>query len=843
MMNGNANWLKLALPLGAALVLGGCPSGSGPNGNADACEVNADCDPGLVCTDGACAEFLTCELKQAGCKKNCAATSATSCTVSADCAAGKLCVAGACADPVACAGDEFCFETTSGAECRKAGCRVAADCSGGDVCLDGECKPKSAITDTPDECVVTNQARTFATNAVVPVTAVALKAGKVIPYSTDFTVTLDAAATAFTLAGTSLTATATAGSADVTVAFGSVTCVATFANAGQLLADTHRVVLYRTAGTNGLPEAVTGFNNDNFKLVRASGAAESVTATPVASAPGTYLITTAAAVGSDPFVALSILSGDYNAASIYFGNGFLDAAVPLEPLSVTTGFGGEPAFADFDKEFPTLAKAQIALAFAGGSLPLTSLLNFNVDLFIGDLAPKALSLESLNPNAQCNVVTNAASDDFAAFVGQSCAMASDCGPAGTPLTCDGPTGEKVCTDGRVPLPRALYLAYSNARFGPNCDGVAVRAIPGRRIGWSLGTKLPFEQIGAIAGLVTGDTLDIGAIIGGVLPLFDNFSFGSDSLGTKSVLKPVAFDTWKTYREKNLSSAKGDTANFPFLSVAPAKRLKFTQNFGAVIPDDFAPGVSNGKLNGMITLVAAVSPAYGIVPLGVGAGVDQDGDGKLDSLSPGDPRFPAEKVHTRFSAPSAEVADSDVIAVLAATNFADLTSDAPQSSAVRVKGVVARDRAAGIGWSGANPTFPSVQDGVQGVTIPVNATYSLTANTITLPELSKTAAGADADVIVLRISRDGAKRYWTVIVDASAIADNATIRLPTDGLTTANDIIVADKTTLSFTATALKFSSTANFKGRIGPASGKDLEITAGETAAFSLFLQNITKAN
>lgn len=810
--------------VGAALTLQACP-----NITVDIrqkCSEDGDCDTGLLCDTNkkVCVEYLSCGLKQNGCSGSCESTAEAGdlCATSADCATGQVCADGVCAAASPCAADEFCREGDTGAECRKAGCRVESDCNGGQKCIASECVSYTA--DTPDACTLVGGGIFGAGATGIKLTAVATKNGVVVPYLTaSGVITIENGADAsqqFELDGTTAAKAKTGASAGEDTAkavfSGGVSCTAKLVLAAEPGAGASRVILYEQGGTDGFTP-ITGLaaagSNANINLFDSNGqvcATTVVTESPANS--GVYMITQPVACAN--VVGVHVAPAGYSATTVYTGSTTVDVRLPLEKLAQVAGFGAKPSFADFDKEFTNLTKAEIKGAFAGGSLPLGSLLNFNLDLFAGDTARRELSASVLTGGG-----------------GGGCSVAKD-------------------TDtGNAPLPRALYAALNTSEIGPNCDGIAVRALAGRRTTWSVGTKISLAKATSLISLVpaSGQNIDIGKIIAGVIPLFDNFAIGNDTPPNNLfAAKPQA--DWETYRAKNAAGMQSDN-KFTFTTIAPSRRMKFIANFANPgIVDDFYPNAAAGeKLNGMVSVVAANSPLYGIVPLGFGAGFDNNADGKLDTLSTTDSRFGTDVVHTRFASTNKELSDNEIIGVMVATNFTDLTrkTEEQKSGAVRVKGIVSRNASTGIGWSATSPTMGSMSSAVQGVNF-TQETYARgaadqTNHVLVLPTMGKVGS-TGADVVVVRVSRDGVSRSWNVIVNPTAIGATA-LKIPTtnvEGAGTTNIVSdVSGEGILILASTALKFNGSAfNFATDLSAKNGKELNTLAGDLASFALYYQS-----
>jgi len=341
----------------------------------------------------------------------------------------------------------------------------------------------------------------------------------------------------------------------------------------------------------------------------------------------------------------------------------------------------------------------------------------------------------------------------------------------------------------------------------------------------------------------------------VLPLADTIALGVDPI-KPSYLERKPANEWAAFAL--LASSAQTHGTYPQVDINPGNRLLNVINFDnpGLAPDFYPNADAAEKLNGMVTLLAAVSPAYGIVPIGFGAGFDSDNNGTLETLSMKDPRFVADKVHSRHTYLPQDIADSEIISVLIATNFTDLTRKAKpamnpdpavtyqKSAAVRIKGIVTRNQADKIAWpKNAGSVGQKLTDTVQGFSFAADAKYTVSNGVLSLPNITRQGTNG-ADALIVRVSRSDSttERFWNIIIlpSTDALPDGASLKLNTFGITDITDD-AGTNTDKTLAAIGLRFGDRVSILQRLAPAYGKDLETIAGETTSFSLFYQNIPK--
>jgi hypothetical protein len=198
----------------------------------------------------------------------------------------------------------------------------------------------------------------------------------------------------------------------------------------------------------------------------------------------------------------------------------------------------------------------------------------------------------------------------------------------------------------VPLPSGLVIGLGDQEI--KGDYVAFGE-PGRNIAWAIGGKVRLADIGPIISSVTAsDDINIGSILGGVLPFFARFDHAIVS-GLNLVEgnrppdpgndQPIPFAQWPfpvQSIQPNTLLAQSASYNMPDLPCTPG---------GVSGNNCVAPaGAGSPFATGAVLLTGVIVPGIGLVPLGLTAGLDdpddQDAnnlvDGKLDSDQPNGP---------------------------------------------------------------------------------------------------------------------------------------------------------------------------------------------------------------
>lgn len=785
-----------------------------------ACTKDKDCDVGFVCKEEACVQAVTCETLK-------------------------------CQDK-----GETCVTTRTEARCTKPGCRANADCSAGQFCVDSVCG--AAPSEAVDSCEIVNATHVFAPNAVVKIDVVAYDAsGRTIPYKTATGLNVTGSAFTANASAMTLTATSTAGTAEVTAQVGSKNCeVVTFSNIGALPTDTYRITLL----DQGTGQPITGLNSTRLRvsfsdIAGTISAAATMTEASAVTGTGTYT-TPLPNAAADEVMHVAVLNAD-GTAPAYATTSIVgvddastrDFTLSLNKFDSATGFSGQPNLTEYDAKiaaagFP--AAADMAVVGTLGSLPLSTVLSLDLNLIAGDLANKQLS------EVVCNI-PNISS--LASVLKVTC-------PA-TPPVC-AVVSESAASANAVPLPRWLWGKGGNNNIGPNCANFTSRVTPGFRLNWSLGVKLntttvinaALPLVDTASGSITTDFTKIATAIS-KSGIFDVMAISADNFAKgKSKFTAGPESAWKTFVGGGAGAF--ETSNPKSYRLFRAKPTNFASTG---VPDDPIGGIG-GTLNATALIVASVAPGFGLVPLGLGIGVDNDGNREFDLLSADDPEMKANTIYSRYANPPYAISDADVISLAITTNFKDLTatsSTAGKKSATVVRGLVSRnsDPAKRLGWNAtdANPNIGSFTDATKNAKFvgfvasngsfgtadgSTKVTYSKpSATVLNAPRMKWDMSGAEPDLVVMRISAD--KYYWNVIIDPSRASSlqNFSLQSSFDIGTVLPEAGVSTKK-LGFVTVAMKFKGGAPTKkvNAFASNTGKDFDQMMGDVESFAIFVES-----
>ena len=334
-----------------------------------------------------------------------------------------------------------------------------------------------------------------------------------------------------------------------------------------------------------------------------------------------------AAVPGDGKYTVTVFAAGYNYLSLVGMNAttIRDVALPLSGRKVpqtTAGFTGTPDYSVYEKLVLGGQPKTIKFGMVAGSFLLKSLLNFDLDLFIGSM-----------PTADCKSVDGQGNHPVGCY---------DLSNSGLPGT-----------DGLfAPLPGGVLLSLANAVIKSHFDSVVQ---PGRRYAWGLGGEVELADISGLFNIVVPYLkscdcavvpdvcepdcdcdkdcplkIDFGQVLNSLLPLFSRFASGvKGDLPVKEVRYGPATvtGTWESYITSAYGSRSDPAGNFPLLdtgspygqlSVAEPL-LSFTDFTVPALPPD--PVLSGQAMEGEIVLTGVNSKGYGFVPLGISAGVD------------------------------------------------------------------------------------------------------------------------------------------------------------------------------------------------------------------------------
>ena len=174
-------------------------------------------------------------------------------------------------------------------------------------------------------------------------------------------------------------------------------------------------------------------------------------------------------------------------------------------------------------------------------------------------------------------------------------------------------------DEEIPLPSGVegYLNETTALK----DGYAAQGIGGAGTLWGLGG---YAQLTDILEMVTGalgGEIEIGPIVGAIIPLFRNFYHGNQP-GVAFDEEPKVVDVDDINGNGEVDDMVADFANFLDLAETFALTQEQTQVAKMTLP------TLPASADAVATLVGAMETGVGFIPLGIDAALD-DQDGVLD----------------------------------------------------------------------------------------------------------------------------------------------------------------------------------------------------------------------
>jgi hypothetical protein len=523
---------------------------------------------------------------------------AIQCKASNQCDVGDFCSNGCCAAWAQCvpgggAVGQFCDEESgdyiSAAEkCDLVGCECFV--------VDGVGQIPAAASAIPKVVLAPGGTRSIQV-------FVAQKSGPAVP-GANVSLTLDADSLFSVISGVVTAKTdATGGTATLTATVdglaNAVTCTATLTNLGD--APTNgRVYVFDERSGEPLSGVSVVINDGSTDDIGGTSAADGIV-TPRSDLGDVAKYTVSAFKDGYNYLSVVGLSGSQNS----------DITLPLAAQPSTAnvaGFtgSGKNFFKTWEEKYNNGSSKDFSLGLVGSSFSVSSLLNFDLSFLIGDT------------------------------------LDADCDTTPTPAGCY-PIEIKGLVDSVVALPGGLLgFLNGNNEIKGHFD---VQGQAGRRYAWALGGELNLVDIGGVIGALAGGLgdsgdstsgIDIGSLLTDLIPLFSNFgSAAQANLGLES----KARSEWEGVVAKPYDE-RLTNGGFPKLDTEDTTArgdLVMTQGlttFSAVkVPNlPLDPGLTTtGQMEGMIILTGVNAPGQGMVPLGLGLGIDctADADTCLD----------------------------------------------------------------------------------------------------------------------------------------------------------------------------------------------------------------------
>lgn len=706
------------------------------------CTTNDDCPSGQTCDTaaGVCKAGEACGGDCLGCRAD-----GQCCDYSINCAAGSICNVPAetlydsskdnnICIKVVCANNNDCEapKTCSLQKiCETPICQRDADCGGGNVCLGGACASAPNQADAAS-CQVLTAGASIQQGASIELVAVAKNQNGVVLPLIRFQWTSDNT-NAVSISGNTATGGAASGTANVSARVDGtqVSCSGAVAlqNFAAIGATQARVVV--VSDKNGAPVAAA-----DVTFISAGAPVTGQTASD-----GSLTVELAGTVDS-----VTVQKAGWQTVSVVApGTKDLYLPIPADPdLSKAGGFRGTV-------DLSATRRADIKLGLVAPSLPF-NLLDFDFESLIGDFVPTVINAPDLGLDNQ-----------------------------------------------PVSLPGGLMLALSNNMFtndstqpggGLRCQGqapgandlgcYAARAPEGPVAAWALAGQLKLSDVTPIVGTLSNalggddEELPVGDILTAILPLFQRLYHGiNPGVVVEEFARVPALTDDQCSETKpctgadqvcdaalgfckyqvdctNLSlsnyddKCRGDFTKYERISLAASRDLGVLSK--VEIPT--LPRLPGGKFSGgVVVLGAAVTPARGLIPLGLSVGVDSlDGepqDGKIAGIAK--PFGPdSEKLQDGFVALAMAPPHSGIEGSQLALVALSLDPETITSAGVQLSGLVTfKDRVNETDGFGS-ATFMTMPEGSISV---ANASFT------------KTAGANDARVMRVELQRGG--KTWLV----------------------------------------------------------------------------------
>jgi hypothetical protein len=343
----------------------------------------------------------------------------------------------------------------------------------------------------------------------------------------------------------------------------------------------------------------------------------------------------------------------------------------------------------------------------------------------------------------------------------------------------------------VPVPAGVYLGFGNQTFK---DKVAAQGLAGTCLGsdgapdevriaagtcgtraaWGLAGDVPLSDLPL--DVLTGGlgNINIGQLLGRILPIFKKFN--------SSVVRDVQF----TLQSPKVSADGGsDISDQTFFTkvdqdfAAPAAGGASTQvplafNFATKLPD--LPKYRGTYVDLAAVIGGANAPGLGVVPLGIGIGVNTDANAQIDKLM----TYPAAGLIGVRMAPNHNGLEGSQYGLLVAAISSKAIADA--SSGLGASAIYARVPANKLVFdpSGSTPidvsnlSFPPFPDGAR-FNFTDTAAPGLPARSFRL--VASPAVDFTGMNVVRVAFADNLERRWEVIFDASKAAAGFTLPKP------------------------------------------------------------------
>ncbi len=375
----------------------------------------------------------------------------------------------------------------------------------------------------------------------------------------------------------------------------------------------------------------------------------------------------------------------------------------------------------------------------------------------------------------------------------------------------------------VPLPAGVYLGFSDQQIktqvaAQGLAGVCTAAKGGEtaitngtcgtRTGWALAGDVPLGDlpIQAFAGGV--DNLDFGMILPAVLPIFRKFN--------SSIMRDVEFSLKDTPKDAVTMAPQFKDAGTEDFTVAdhdfsPPGAVPLAFNFVNRLPD--LPRFRGTYVDGVVMLGGANIPGRGVVPLGLGVAINDNGDAKVDKTED----LPADGLVQLRMAPTHHGIEGAEYGILALS--ISFKSFQDSSAGVATSGIFVRPPMNKLSFdpTGASPidlaagglTFPTFPEGAK-YNYASTAGGGLNGRTFRIPAFTVT----NNPTTLVRVTfTDAFEHRWVVLADPAKVAATGfTLPAPPGGAvdrTFSNGMSTGTRSTLLVQTIRLSATQAAN----------------------------------
>ena len=339
----------------------------------------------------------------------------------------------------------------------------------------------------------------------------------------------------------------------------------------------------------------------------------------------------------------------------------------------------------------------------------------------------------------------------------------------------------------VPLPAGVFLGFTTEKIKDNvsaqglagtcdtgnasADATAIaNGTCGTRSSWALAGDIPLGDLPIDAFTGGVDNIDFGKVLSRIIPIFKKFN--------SSIIRDVEFSL-KTAPNKTDGGSGKDftdtsaftTSNHDFVqrdSTTPSSSVPLAFNFATRVPD--LPKFRGTYVDAALILGGAIVPGRGVVPLGIGAGVNTTpADAKTDVQS----ELPSAGLVSLRMAPTHNGIEGNDYGVIALG--LSLKSVQDVSAGLATSAIFSRVAQNKLAFDPKATMASSVVDlGASFPAFPESAHYNY--SDVAVPTLGgrtfkfadQTLSGAAGSSVVRVVFTDASEHRWVVYLDPAQV---------------------------------------------------------------------------